>query len=360
MPQSPLIFRTLFDARSSTYTYLLADAGEAVLVDPVLEHARRDEAVLRELGLRLAWTLETHVHADHVSAGAMLRRRLGSKVALSERAGAQGADRSLQSGDQIAFGARHLRVLATPGHTDGCVSFVLDDASRVFTGDCLLIRGCGRTDFQQGDAATLFASVREQLFALPGTCLVHPAHDYHGLVVSSIDEERQHNPRLGDAIAREDFITTMSHLGLAHPKQMAQAVPANLRCGELDGVAMPGGEPDWAQLSLGLTGVWEITPNALAEVLRQVLIVDVRSRVEFDGPLGHLAGSTLAPLPELPDACAAIDRQRPVVVVCRSGARSARAAALLKQAGFDRVANLGGGLLRWRGEGGEVVGGDPA
>ena len=163
-----LIFRPLFDPSSSTWSYLLGDrgSGEAVLIDPVFEQLRRDETLIRELGLQLKWTLETHVHADHVTGAWLLRQRLGSRIALSVDGGASGADRLLRHGEHVAFGSRHLQVRATPGHTNGCLSYVLDDESRVFTGDCLLIRGCGRTDFQQGSTASLYRSVHMQLFTL--------------------------------------------------------------------------------------------------------------------------------------------------------------------------------------------------
>jgi sulfur dioxygenase len=167
-----VIFRQLFDASSSTYTYLLGDraSGEALLIDPVFEQVRRDAALVHELGLRLVWTLETHVHADHVTGAWLLKRRAGSAIALSAASGAEGADRLLCDGDRVAFGARHLEVRATPGHTNGCLTYVLDDQSMAFTGDCLLIRGSGRTDFQQGDPAAMYHSVRERIFSLPAAC----------------------------------------------------------------------------------------------------------------------------------------------------------------------------------------------
>src|SRR5688572_9789227 len=172
-----MIFRQLFDPQSATYTYLLADAGarEAVLIDPVFEQARRDAALVDELGLKLAWTLETHVHADHVTGAWLLREKLGSRIAISKASGAEGADRYLESQEKINVGKRSLETLATPGHTGGCMTYVLDDRLMAFTGDALLIRGCGRTDFQQGDARTLFRSVREQIFSLPDGCVVYPA-----------------------------------------------------------------------------------------------------------------------------------------------------------------------------------------
>ena len=150
------LFRQLFDPTSSTYTYLLADKGEAVLIDPVFEQVRRDAALIGELGLKLVWSLETHVHADHVTGAWLMKEKLGAGIALSEASGAQGADRYLKDGDRVEFGRRSLEVRATPGHTSGCVTYVLDDESMAFTGDCIMIRGSGRTDFQQGDARALY------------------------------------------------------------------------------------------------------------------------------------------------------------------------------------------------------------
>ncbi len=360
-----LIFRQLFDAASSTYTYLLGDSssGQALLIDPVFEQVPRDAALLRELGLKLTWTLDTHVHADHITGAALLRQRLGSQVALAAVAGAIGADRGLQHGERIFFGARHVEVRATPGHTNGCLSYVLDDFSRAFTGDCLLIRGCGRTDFQQGDSHQMYASVHRHLFTLPGSCLLYPAHDYNGLTVTSVDEERRFNPRLGAEVVEDDFAGFMRNLNLPHPKQIDVAVPANLRCGEpADGlVARP--EPTWGPLRLAFSGLWEIEPRALDELratgtaAASVQVLDVREPDEFNGALGHIPGAQLLPLAEVAARCDELDRSRPVVVVCRSGARSARAVAILTKAGFSDVANLAGGMLRWRVEGGAVSGG---
>ena len=201
-----LIFRQLFDLQSSTYTYLLADSdsGEAILIDSVFEQAGRDAAMLRELGLTLIWTLETHVHADHVTAASLLKDRLGSRIALSEAGGAEGADRYLKDRDTVAFGKRYLTARSTPGHTSGCLTFVLDNESMAFTGDCLLIRGCGRTDFQQGDARMMYRSLHTQIFSLPGACLLYPAHDYRGLTVTSVAEEKQFNPRVGGELSEDE------------------------------------------------------------------------------------------------------------------------------------------------------------
>jgi sulfur dioxygenase len=359
-----LIFRQLFDPQSSTYTYLLGDSDSraAVLIDPVFEQVRRDAALVAELGLKLTATLETHVHADHVTGASLLKQRTGCKIMVAKAGGAEGADRYLVQDDVIGFGARRLLVRATPGHTGGCLTYVLDDSSMAFTGDCLLIRGSGRTDFQGGDAAAMYRSVREQIFALPPECLLYPAHDYRGLTVTSVAEERRFNPRLGGDIAVGDFAGYMANLRLAHPKLLDVAVPANLRCGLPAGDAVssgadPAADPQWAHLRYSFAGVWEIEPLGLEELQVPVQILDVREEEEFTGPLGHIAGAVLIPLGQLGARIDELRRDRPIVAVCRAGGRSAQATAILQQAGFADIANLNGGMLRWRAEGHPVEGG---
>lgn len=354
-----MIFRQLFDPQSSTYTYLLGDreSGEAILIDTVFEQARRDAALVRELGLTLKATLETHVHADHVTGAWLLKERCGSAIVVPKEGGATGADRYLAHGDKVAIGKRHLEVRATPGHTHGCVTYVLDDASMAFTGDALLIRGTGRTDFQQGDAHALFRSVRGQVLTLPPACLLYPAHDYRGLTVTSVEEERRFNPRLGEGIGEGDFAGYMENLGLPHPKLIDIAVPANLRCGRPEGDARAQAEPTWAPLTFTFAGIFEIQPEALEERVGAVQVLDVRERDEIEGSLGRIRGSRWIPLGELPARVGELARDRPVVAVCRSGARSAQAVTMLAKAGFTDVANLAGGMLRWRAEGFAVEGG---
>ena len=356
-----MIFRQLFDPQSSTYTYLLADPAsrEAVLIDPVFEQARRDAALVEELGLKLRWTLETHVHADHVTAAWLHRRKLGSRIGLSAASGAEGADRYLAAHDEVRFGGRALQARPTPGHTSGCMTYVLDDRTMAFTGDALLIRGCGRTDFQQGDPRTLYRSVREQVFSLPDACLLYPGHDYRGLTASSVGEEKLYNPRLAESIGEGDFVGYMEHLGLAHPKQMDVAVPANLRCGRPESSTQdtPPTDETWAPLTYTFAGIWEVQPHWLEEHAREVQVVDVREPDEFNGPLGHVAGARLIPLKKLMEQCGTLDKERPLVAVCRSGARSAQATVLLGKAGFQKVANLSGGMLRWRAQRFPVEGG---
>jgi len=342
-----MIFRQLFDSASSTYTYLLGDGGEAVLIDPVYEQVPRDLALLRELGLCLIATLDTHVHADHVTGAWRLKQSCGSHIGLADVVGAELADRPLKHGDRIDFGGRHLTVRATPGHTSGCLTYVLDDESIAFTGDSLLIRGCGRTDFQGGSPEQLFASVRGQILALPDGCLLYPAHDYRGITVTSVAEERRFNPRLGGDVDEGDFTGHMNNLNLPHPKLMAVAVPANLRCGRPEFDAPSSEAPSWAPLTLRFSGVWEIEPMALQEHMADVQIVDVREASEFVDGLGHVPGAKLVPLSQLMERIGELDRERPVVAVCRSGVRSAQASVLLTKAGFTQVANLAGGMLRW-------------
>jgi sulfur dioxygenase len=357
-----LVFRQLFDPPSSTYTYLLGDSstGDAVIIDPVFENVRRDLALLHELDLRLITSLDTHVHADHVTAAWLLKQRCGSTIALSQAAQAANVDRPLLDGDRVPFGSRHLEVRATPGHTSGCLTYVLDDRSMAFTGDSLLIRGCGRTDFQQGSPGRLYRSVRERILTLPPECLLYPGHDYRGLTVTSVAEERRFNPRLGGDVNESDFAGYMNHLGLPHPKLMDIAVPANLRCGRPADDAPPPEEPSWAPLTFTFSGIWEIQPRNLHErsaAAPEVQIVDVREPHEFTDALGHIPTARLLPLSQLAARQGELDRERPVVTVCRSGARSAQAAVLLQKAGFTAVANLAGGMLRWRAEALGVEGG---
>ena len=352
-----MIFRQLFDPQSSTYTYLLADVAsrDALLIDPVFEQVRRDTALIEELGLKLRFTLETHVHADHITGAWLLKQKLGSRIGVPAGSGAEGADRYLRPLEKIALGARHLEARGTPGHTGGCMTYVLDDRSMAFTGDALFIRGCGRTDFQDGDARALYRSVRSEIFTLPDGCIIYPGHDYRGLTATSVGEEKLYNPRLAESIGEEDFVGYMTHLGLAHPKQMDVAIPANMKCGRPEKTTTL--DPDWAPLTYTFAGIWEVQPHWLEEHLRKVQIVDVREPDEFNGPLGHVPGARLIPLGTLTARSNELSKADPTVTVCRSGARSAQATVLLGKCGFQKVANLSGGMLRWRAQRYAVEGG---
>ena len=229
------------------------------------------------------------------------------------------------------------------------MTYVLADLSMAFTGDALLIRGAGRTDFQMGDARKLFKSVREQILSLPGECTLYPGHDYNGRTSTTVEEERAHNPRLGDGKREEDFVGYMENLGLPHPKKMKDAVPGNLNCGRPgDGNTAPT-VPDWGPVIRTFAGVLEIDPDWVHNHRDEVVFVDVREREEFNAsPLGHIEGSMVIPLSVLRDRLPDVPKTRPVIAVCPAGARSAQAALILEKAGFTQVANLPGGLFRWQ------------
>lgn len=226
-----MIFRQLFEPLSSTYTYLLAceETGQAVLVDPVIASMDRDLAALHELGLTLAYTLDTHIHADHITGALELKNKTGCKIAAPAVDRLPCVDVGMEEGKPLAVGGLSLQGLHTPGHTDGHFAYVLGD--RVFTGDALLIEGCGRTDFQNGNADALYRSVREKLFSLPDDYLVYPAHDYQDRRVSSIAQEKKRNPRLGGERTLEEFRNIMANLDLPYPKFIDYAVPGNRQCG---------------------------------------------------------------------------------------------------------------------------------
>src|SRR6186713_1214007 len=210
-----MIFRQLYDQTSSAYTYLLGDddTREAVLIDCVFERQARDLALVRELGLRLLLVVDTHCHADHVTGAWRMHEALGARICLAGEYGAENVDLPLADGNVLRFGSHALTVLATPGHTGGCLSLVNEDQSLVFTGDALLVRSVGRTDFQGGDAHQLYRSIQERLFSLPDACSVYPAHDYDGRTSSTIGEEKQHNPRIGGGAREEEFVGYMQNLG---------------------------------------------------------------------------------------------------------------------------------------------------
>ncbi len=225
-----MIFRQLFDATSSTYTYLLAErqGGEALLIDPVLEHAERYVRLVDELGLKLVLAVDTHIHADHVTALGALREKTDCATAMGEMTKAECVSVQFREGEKLCADNLHLEILYTPGHTDDSYSFLLPD--RVFTGDTLLIRGTGRTDFQNGDAEAQYDSLFGKLLRLPEKTLVFPAHDYNGMTVSTIGEEKRHNPRLQVA-DKQAYVELMNSLKLEDPRLMDVAVPANRRCG---------------------------------------------------------------------------------------------------------------------------------
>ena len=228
-----MIFYQLFESESSTYTYLLADerTKEAILIDPVIETVERDIKLLSELDLKLLWTIDTHVHADHITAAATLRSRLGAKTCVSKHSNVTCADRLLCEGDLISFGGHSLKAIETPGHTNSCMSFIL--GNMIFTGDVLFIRGCGRTDFQQGSSEKMYQSIHDKIFSLSDDTIIYPGHDYKGMTHSTVGLEKKFNPRLGGNKTLAEFSQIMASLNLAPPKKIQESVPANLHCGEV-------------------------------------------------------------------------------------------------------------------------------
>ena len=230
--ENQLLFRQLFENQTSTYTYLLADekSREAILIDPVFETVDRDAQLIKNLNLNLKWTLETHVHADHITGASALREKLGSQIAISAESKVTGADRLLHDSEEIHFGAFSIKALATPGHTNSCMSYLCRHL--LFTGDSLLIGVAGRTDFQEGSSQKLYNSIQKKLFSLPADTQVYPGHDYRGFTVSTIGYEKKFNARINLETSEESFIKTMSSLNLPPPKKINEAVPANLVCGK--------------------------------------------------------------------------------------------------------------------------------
>ncbi len=336
-----MLFRQLFDQDTATYTYLLADeqTREAVLIDPVREQLDRDINLLEELDLRLQWVLETHLHADHVTSAGSLREALGAKTVVSKNAGVSCADLAADEGDTVRFGRHEIEVRLTPGHTSGDATFVVRGEAKAFTGDALLIGGCGRTDFQQGDARTLYASVHEKIFSLPDATELYPAHDYNGRTSTTVGEEKRHNPRLGGGKTVDQFVTIMAELVLPYPTKIDEALPANSNCGVAP----------WAPVESTSEGVPEVTARWVLEEASGsgARVVDVRELEEWNAAMGRVPGSQHVPLGEIEDVSSAWDRAEKLVIVCRSGGRSGRAATALLQGGFASVVSMRGGLLGW-------------
>jgi glyoxylase-like metal-dependent hydrolase (beta-lactamase superfamily II)/rhodanese-related sulfurtransferase len=348
-----LLFRQLFDADTGTFTYLLVDvpSRKGVLIDSVYEQHGRDLSLIRELGVDLVAAIDTHAHADHVTGSWRMHQATDCAIGLAAAVGAENVSLPLHHGDRVAFGGHHLEVRSTPGHTDGCISVVLDDHSMAFTGDALLVRGCGRCDFQQGDAHTLYRSITEQILSLPAACLLYPGHDYTGRTVTSVAEERAFNARLGGAATERDFVGHMENMKLPHPHRIAEALPGNMRSGKPrqsgTGAGSLAQDEVWAPLGRSYAGLPEVSPDWVASHRDQLTILDVRSAEEFSGPDGRISGSLLIPLPELEARSGELPAGAPVVVACHSGSRSALATQQLLKAGHLQVANLHGGLARW-------------
>lgn len=340
-----IIFHQLFESESSTYTYIIADkkTKEAAIIDPVLETVDRDLKLIDELGLKLIYALDTHIHADHVTGAGELRKRLGLKTAVSADAEVQCVDIPLEDGQELLLGDKTIKVIATPGHTNTCLTFAFE--GMIFTGDALLIRSCGRTDFQQGDSSKLYNSVKEKLFKLPDDTIVFPGHDYRGLTSSTIGTEKIHNARLNERIGLDDFKKIMSELKLANPKKIHEAVPANLACGKAKDSRVLHPQV--------VDGVPEITVEDLLNHIvdaknKKIRLIDVRQPDEYNNELGHIEGAELVTLgPDLTSYLEKGNRAEEIVFICRSGGRSGTATQESIKMGYKFTINMAGGMIRW-------------
>ncbi|RMG99511.1 MAG: MBL fold metallo-hydrolase [Deltaproteobacteria bacterium] len=326
-------------------TYLVTDGREALLVDPVRERLPTYEARLAEGGLRLVGVVETHTHADHLMIGRAGKARLGAPVFMHRASPSPLVDVHVDEGDRIAVGSGALSVLHTPGHTPDSISLVGEGF--VLTGDTLLIGGSGRTDFAGGDPGAQYDAITQKLFALPDETVVYPGHDYRGRTSSTIGEEKRTNQRLA-GVDRKAYIERMNNLGLPVPERIQEVLQVNQSGCEAEEVPFPP--------LADLGAVLQRSPQEVAALLRSdppPLVVDVREPEEFVGELGHVEGALLVPMDalvgRLPRLAEWVDR--PVVVVCRAGARSRSAAALLARAGFRHVYNLEGGMVAWQAAG---------
>jgi glyoxylase-like metal-dependent hydrolase (beta-lactamase superfamily II)/rhodanese-related sulfurtransferase len=343
-----VVFRQLFDAASSTYSYLLAGrrGGEALIIDPVLDRVERYLQLLHELDLRLVKALDTHLHADHITALGALRDRTHCITVMGERSRVDVVSMRVADGDRVQIEGVELEALYTPGHTDDSCCFRMAD--RVFTGDTLLIRGTGRTDFQNGDARAQYQSIFGRLLTLPDETLVFPGHDYKGDTVSTIAEERRCNPRL-QVKSVEEYVELMANLKLANPKMMDVAVPANMRVGlHQEQVAQRG----WAASAT----------EVLALVGRpDVVLIDLRERGERERH-GSIAGSLHVPYPSLGEStrtggmlhALATSTGKRLLFYCAFGERSAMAVQAAQDAGLTACCHLHGGLAAWKAAGGPV------
>jgi sulfur dioxygenase len=337
-----MIFRQLFDTTSSTYSYLLASrhGGEALIIDPVLERVDRYIQLLRELDLRLVKAIDTHLHADHITGLDALRERTRCITVMGEQTKADVVSIRVADGDRVGIEGLSLEALYTPGHTDDSYSYILPD--RVFTGDTLLIRGTGRTDFQNGDPRAQYASLFGRLLKLPEETLVYPAHDYKGDTVSTIGEEKAFNPRL-QVKSIDEYVELMSHLNLPNPKMMDVAVPANMRIGLARDIAIGQG--------------WTLTAEEAKQVLGkpEIALIDLREDQERRKD-GIIPGSLHVPYLDVEEGLKtegllqnlAKGGGKRLIFFCTFGQRSAMAVQAAQAAGLTTSRHIQGGLQAWQ------------
>jgi len=343
-----MIFRQLFDAVSSTYTYLLASrrGGEALIIDPVIEKVDRYIQLLHDLDLRLVKAVDTHLHADHITGLGALRDRTHCITVMGDRSRVDVVSMRVADGDRLQIEGMELEALYTPGHTDDSFCFRMED--RVFTGDTLLIRGTGRTDFQNGDARAQYESIFGRLLRLPEETLVYPAHDYKGDTVSTIGEERRCNPRL-QVRSVDEYVELMHNLKLPNPKMMDVAVPANMKVGLQQEEIVRRGCAWTAEQAIGMVGQPDVVP------------IDLRERAERERH-GVIPGSLHVPYPALEENTApggmlhalATATGKQLLFYCAFGERSAMAVQSAQDAGLSSTCHLQGGIAAWKAAGGPI------
>jgi len=343
-----MIFRQLFDQISGTYSYLMASrhGGEALIIDPVLEKVDRYLQLVRELDLKLVKAVDTHLHADHITGLGALRDRTHCITVMGEQSSVDVVSMRLADGDKLRIEGVSMDVLYTPGHTDDSYSFLMQD--RVFTGDTLLIRGTGRTDFQNGDPRAQYESLFGRLLKLPDETMVFPAHDYKGDTVSTIGEEKRYNPRL-QVKSMDEYVHLMNNLNLSNPKMMDVAVPANMRQGLVQEEIARRGWAVSAREAMELTGRSDIA------------LIDLREKSERERH-GSIPGSLHAPYPELRENLSAggllhelaLATNKQLLFYCAFGERSAMAVQAAQDAGIGAARHIQGGIDAWKKAGGET------
>ena len=336
-----MLFRELNRGKCKSYLVACEETRIAVMIDPLRDHLERYIAVLAYEGLRLTAVIDTHTHADHRTASFDLRELIGATTIMHRRAPAPSIDRHVDDGDVIEVGKLRVRVLATPGHTPDGISLVVGD--RVLTGDTLLIRGTGRSDFDGGDPAMQYDAITGKLFALPDRTLVFPAHDYRGNTSSTIGDEKQLNPRIAGR-SKEAYVEIMNNLGLPLPDKIQEVLLPNQTAIDADGMKFPTLNE--------MNHVRQRSAPEIAEALASSsppLVLDVREPDELEGELGHIRGVVAIPLRQLSARSPELEayKDRPIVVVCRAGGRSTTGAAILIGLGYENVVNLRGGMVDW-------------
>ncbi len=358
-----MIFKQLFDKTSCTFTYLLADldSKEALFIDPVDSHIDDYLSLLEKHNLQLKYSFETHVHADHITASGLLRQMTGAKTAIGLHCRAGTADYQLEGNEVFNLGSSTIKTIATPGHTAGSMSFLWQD--KLFTGDTLFIGGCGRTDFQNGNAGDLFDSVTKKIFTLPGETLVYPGHDYKGNFVSCVYQEKTSNPRLSGK-TRDEFIEIMDNLNLPVPKLINEAVPANLYCGIDEEEALQIADSnEFSQSNKDRRGVQGVINRAKQQIKQvdlatakkmiqtgEVIILDVREKNEFE--LGFIDNAIHIPRGAVKSTVETLiptnNKDKSILIYCASGNRSALAGQIMQDIGFSNVTSLIGGYIAWK------------